>query len=264
MDTQNLTSRVEEATLNAWPAQQTWADTGWLLRFNGGYTRRSNSINPIYTKPDSLWMNDTIALEERIRRLAGVYHRLGLPAVFKITPLACPAHLDETLARLGFHKEGASGVRTRPLANFAPTVPPAAGLTVQGSDELTGEWLERFMRLNEVPAESRDVLWRTLANLLPAYRFLTLWDGPQPVACGLGVCQNGFLGFFDIVTATHARRQGHGLRLMEALLEWGQSLGAHTAYLQVMDSNRAARQLYSRLGFAEIYKYWYRVQPRAE
>ena len=38
------------------------------------------------------------------------------------------------------------------------------------------------------------------------------------------------------------------------------SFGAQGAYLQVMLNNPPALALYQRLGFAEAYRYWYRVK----
>lgn len=54
--------------------------------------------------------------------------------------------------------------------------------------------------------------------------------------------------------------QGYGLRLVHALLDWGKSQGAGTAYLQVVTSNTTAIALYERLGFSELYRYHYRLQ----
>ncbi len=54
---------IEELTLNAWPALQTVLYDGWLLRFADGYTRRANSVNPIY--PSAVPLADKIAACER-------------------------------------------------------------------------------------------------------------------------------------------------------------------------------------------------------
>ena len=88
----------------------------------------------------------------------------------------------------------------------------------------------------------------------------SITEGGQIVGCGLGVLQGGYLGLFDLVVDAAHRRRGYGAELMRGLLAWGKSQGARRAYLQVMCSNQPALHLHAGLGFAEVYRYWYRVQ----
>jgi len=65
---------------------------------------------------------------------------------------------------------------------------------------------------------------------------------------------------FDIVTHPNFRNRGYGRQLVLDLLSWGKERGARIAYLQVMLDNAPALRLYSKVGFEEIYRYWYRIK----
>ena len=82
--------RLEELSLNAWPSLETILYDGWALRFAAGYTRRANSVHPLYPSLD----DD----EEKARLCLRLYRDRGLPAVFKLTPAAT---IDGLLGRLG-------------------------------------------------------------------------------------------------------------------------------------------------------------------
>lgn len=46
---ERMSLQIEELALNAWPSLQTIVHHGWLLRFAEGYTKRSNSVQAIYS-----------------------------------------------------------------------------------------------------------------------------------------------------------------------------------------------------------------------
>lgn len=246
---------VEEASLNAWPAHQTLVKRGWLMRFAQGYTRRANSVNPVYWANGSVNQKELAAL---VSACEAQYRQQGLPTIFKISPAAQPEGLEHFLAQRGYVQEAPTGVMVRPL--IATPAHEQSSVTFTVEDALSDAWLERFAHLNQTPAHHRDPMQKLLGGILPKRGFATLWHGEQPVACGLGVVEEHLAGIFDIVTAEGHRGKGHGTQLLYHLLAWGKKQGASMAYLQVMDSNAPARNLYAKLGFNELYSYWYRVK----
>jgi [ribosomal protein S18]-alanine N-acetyltransferase len=55
----------------------------------------------------------------------------------------------------------------------------------------------------------------------------------------------------NIVVASSVQRRGLGTRLVKKLLDLTRSRGAQAVFLEVRESNRAARALYSKSGFVE-------------
>jgi GNAT superfamily N-acetyltransferase len=111
--------------------------------------------------------------------------------------------------------------------------------------------------LSEAHRGTRD---RMLASLRVPSGFAVLREEDAPVAYGLAVAERGMVGLFDIVTVPGRRRHGYGRRVVAALLAWGRTQGATTAYLQVTTVNHPALALYAALGFREAYRYHYRVR----
>lgn len=240
--------RMEELSLNAWPCLETVYYDGWVLRFAGGYTRRANSVNPIY--PSVLNLNDKIAYCELI------YAARELRTVFKITPSVDPSDLDGMLADRGYVKDAKTSVQSIALAEgdgpelYTVTIDPG----------ITEDWLGAFCRLNNIDSCFRPVMRKTLTRIVPRTCFIRLTHQNQIVAVGLGMMECDCLGLFDLVVDVHLRHQGLGREIMLNLMQWGRDNGAHRAYLQVMLNNTPALRFYRRLGFKEIYQYWYRVK----
>lgn len=52
--------------------------------------------------------------------------------------------------------------------------------------------------------------------------------------------------------------------MLAELAAWGTREGCRLAYLQVEETNRTGRSVYTKLGFAEAYRYHYRTAPPTE
>jgi ribosomal protein S18 acetylase RimI-like enzyme len=242
--------RIEEASLNAWPALYSLFYDGWIVRFANGYTKRANSVTPLYT--GELAVDSKIAFCEKQYRDKGLVPIFRLPACFDV------ADLDARLDGREYRQIDVTSVQGRALTNGNLTLSTRAEV-LSGDDGLSA-WLYHFHRLEpgRKDIETHEaILHRVIGDLCP----MTLVVEGRIVACGLGTLHDGYLGLFDIVTAESERRKGYGRELTESLCAWGRLHGADYAYLQVMLSNQPALTLYAQLEFNEHYQYWYRVAP---
>lgn len=239
---------IEEVSLNSWPSLQQILYDGWILRFANGYTKRANSVNPVY--------RGTKDVTEKIKRCEQIYLTKNISPVFRVTPLAHPENLDEILANAGYEKKDVCSVQVLDLISFQPQTTSS----VRVAAEISQEWLDNFVYLSEVTLEERETLTGILRNIASKNSFAVLLKDNQVVACGLGVLERQYVGLFEIVTAKTERRKGFGKELILNILDWAKQNGAKQAYLQVVMNNKPALNLYSQLGFKEVYQYFYRIK----
>ena len=240
----------EELSLNSWPSLQTMFFDGWVLRFANGFTKRSNSISPLF----SSGLNP----EEKIRYCENVYQNLGLDTVFKMTAAVYPGDLDEILEAKGYIIDSPTSVQILDLSDRHVSPFKRAIL----SNNFTEAWLSDFCRLVNLEEQHKSTLKKILNNIVPPTCFASLGEvgEKETISCGLGVLQDKYFGLYDIVTAANSRNRGFGNQVVLNLLNWGKEKGAGTVYLHVMLNNEPALRLYSQLGFKEIYRYWYRIK----
>lgn len=242
-----LCRRVEEASLNAWPALQQLLLDGWVVRFARGFTKRANSIVPLYPA-----QQDALA---KIRYCENLYAREQLKTIFRLTTVVESDPLDALLEARGYQRVDFTRVLMRDLAD-ARFAAHAAFVQLPRA-----QWLEAYARIAAVPAAGQQLHALLLAGIRTEHVFGMIANTDGPVACGIAVVERELVGLFDIVTDPDARRHGHARALVESLLGWAASRGAHNAYLQVVNTNEPGRALWQQLGFGDLYHYWYRVAP---
>lgn len=243
-----LHTRIEEMSLNGWPALRTIVYDGWLLRFSNGYTKRSNSINPIY--------GHTLELDAKIRACEELYDQKGIRTTFKITPLSQPATLDEELASRGYALIDQTVVKTVHLSEVrAPTYDD-----VWLESEPSESWLDAVAIFSGLTAEQKTTTRQMLEHSPLKSCFALLHVNGIPVAGGFAVIEEEWIGLYDIVTDQEHRNKGYGEQLILHLLQWGKSNSARNGYLLVVKNNAPANRLYDKLGYIPQYEYWYRVR----
>ncbi len=256
-----LARRVEEASLNAWPALQQQFYDGWVLRFAKGFTKRANSISPLYpTLP-----GNPMPIEERVRYCENLYAREQLQTIFRLTSISPYPELDNFLTKRGYTLSDPAVVQLR---DFSST-PPAPERFTRNPNPTRFEtvgieaWLDIYTKLAQVPSSAKVLHGAILRGIqaLCGFGVLFAGSGPRerPVACGLAVSEANFVGLFDIITDPNERQQGYGRLLVEQLLRWGATAGASKAYLQMIEANKPGAALYKSLDFQPIYRYWFRA-----
>lgn len=245
-----LIRTIEEASLNAWPALQQILYDGWILRFANGHTKRANSVNPVYQGSKNA--------QEKIKQCQAIYASKNLPTIFRITPLAYPENLDVILEKSGFEKKDISSVQLKNLESFKPQTTA----TIRSWTDFSQEWLDFFATLRELPVEEQEALKSLLNNIASEKLFSLLVKNNQVVSCGLGVLDNQCIGLFEITTARNQQRKGYAKELILNILSWAKNKGATKAYLQVLATNEVALNLYAKLGFQEVYQYFYRIEGK--
>ena len=223
-----------------------------MLRFSRGFTKRSNSIVPLYPS------RARASLAEKIRYCENLYAREQLQTVFRLTSIpddGAVATLDAELEQRGYELADTSLVLSAPLGLSETGAQTAIELLPLES------WLSVYCTLTGMPEPARSLHGLILNSIAGECGFGVVRVDGEPVACGLGVVERELIGLFDIYTSDTHRGSGYGKTMVAGLLDWARDQGAERAYLQMVEDNAPAKALYERLGFEEIYRYWYRVSP---
>ncbi|MGF7050647.1 GNAT superfamily N-acetyltransferase [Paenibacillus sp. DS2015] len=242
-----MNKKIEEFSLNAWPALQNFVYEGWLLRFANGFTKRSNSINPIY---DASEQN----IQEKILNCESIYTSVGLDTIFKVTPFVIPSNIDSILDELGYDVVDPTSVQLVDLSEIEEPVTNSVNMKT----EINNEWIDILSDFNNLSDSNAEITKELFSGSYLKKGFFTLYDKSVPVACGGGVIEQNYVGLYDIVTDSRYRNRGYARELILHILKWAKVNGATHSYLQVVKSNVPAIKLYERLGYQEIYTYWYR------
>ena len=259
---------LEEISLNAWPSHKSELYDGWLIRYSHNYTYRTNSVQQVGSS--------SIPIPQKVEFCENAYRHHGTPASFKINPLIDPS-FEQYLEERGYEVRHVTDVMTADLDKVR-LMPGAVeeyefgnrlGLpsSVRYSDDLvvlvqsgiTDEWIAGVLHLNGtcdptlrriVPAMYKAIPKKTIVCSIEV-------DG-RMVASGLGICDREFIGIYAIYVSPACRRRHYARAICSTLLMEGKEQGASRAYLQVVDGNRHAHDLYEDLGFRDFYTYWFR------
>jgi uncharacterized protein (UPF0371 family) len=102
-------TELEEISLNSFPSLQTILYDGWVLRFANGYTKRANSVNPLYYS--------TYMFDEKLKFCEKLFNDRKLETAFKITSQVYPSTLDSILSDKGYRQDSFTSVQCLELTS---------------------------------------------------------------------------------------------------------------------------------------------------
>jgi GNAT superfamily N-acetyltransferase len=238
---------IEELTMNAWPSLQTILLDGWIIRMANGYTKRANSVNPIYSFENNL--------DEKIKYCEKLYSGNNLPAIFKI--IECEEHkiIDKKLGESNYEKIDITSVQICDKIENVNLKPNK----IIADNKFTENWKNCFYYCNNInDAKIKETIENMLKNVRHEAISVYKMENDTFIGCGYGVIEKGFVGIFDIIVKQEFRGKGYGKEIVETILAKSKEAGVKKAHLSVVNNNETAKKLYAKIGFKEIYKYWYR------
>jgi ribosomal protein S18 acetylase RimI-like enzyme len=239
---------IEELSMNAWPSIQNQFIDGWIIRFANGYTKRSNSVNPLYYSSKDV--NGKIELCEHI------FKKKKLNPIFKITLEVFPIDLDNILENKGYKAIDYTSVQILDLLDIDE--PKINNINIY--TEINEEWINCYYKLKSINIDDKIIFKKILENITNEIYFVSLLLNEKVIACGFGVLEDEYIGLFDIIVDINYRKYGYGEQLIKNIIKIAKGKGVKKAYLQVMLKNIPALNLYKKIGFKELYQYWYRIK----
>jgi GNAT superfamily N-acetyltransferase len=175
-------------------------------------------------------------------------------ALVQVCP-ACPPSLDDELDVRGYSWAEVVSLQVADSRPVADRQAPA-GLRIQTHAAPDDSWCDLALAGPRLRAERV-----MLARVPGPSAYVTVEQQGEPVAVGRAVADDGWAGIFSMVTAPAARRRGGGSAVLATLAGWALDRGCDRLYLQVEQTNEAARGLYAAVGFTELSRYHYRRAP---
>jgi len=167
-------------------------------------------------------------------------------------PLNCD--IDEMLDNYRFKKIDISKVKMININSIANQV--AANIAI--SNRLETEWTDAYFEFSNLQEKEKQLTAIEMLGRIPGLLITSIKKVDNKiVGVGLGIINTNYIGLFDIIVDKKYREYGYGKEIVVNLLAEAKRRKINNAYLQVVENNKAANSLYDKIGFKDVYRYWY-------
>lgn len=223
------------------PAAETSYVGDWLLRASDGWTGRANSVLPAGDpgRPAA----------QAVRAVVEFYTAHDLPPLAQVVLDSEPEALFRAAGWVEARPDDPDTAVLHASLDLL-NADPGVGLNV--ADAPDEEWYAVVFGGVTPPPAARVVLTGA-----PLTGFATVRRDGRVVAAARGAITGNWLGVDSVAVEPAYRRRGLGTAVLRGLARWSGAHGARRSYLHVELGNAAALAAYTRLGYAEAYRYRY-------
>lgn len=242
---------LQERVARALPAEHVEHVGGWWLRRTASSSWWIGTVLP----HNDAGRDD---LPRMISAAERFYAGFGVATRFQISPGACPADLDATLAERGYRRGSQMSLQAAATVDVQGRARPD-GLSVRLNEIPTTAWFEVWYAVHGHGSDPRTE-WEMLGRVTQPSGYAGVVAGDEVVAVGRATADADWAGVFGMATLPEARGKGAARDILATLADWAGAHGADGMYLQVESDNDPALQLYGSTCFTEVCGYHYRTE----
>lgn len=236
---------IELMMMRSWPALEEKTYDGWIMRFSEGYTKRANSINPMY--------ESYFDLEEKYEYCRKLYEEKKLSMIFKIMESDNFKDVDNFLENKGLQKRELVIIKEIDIEEINYNIEK-----INISWGFDKKWFDFFSLENKLSSKEEKILKKILDKNTDNNIYFSKEIKGEIVACGMAVVEEVRIGIFNIFVKESKRKKGYATEIIKAILVEARKINIRKGYLQVINNNEHAIKLYKKMGFEEKYRTWYR------
>ena len=242
---------LENIAANGFVAlEETYYD-GWELRFTQGFTGRANSVQ--------IREESTIEPEQKVEYCEKAYAEHDLPCMFKLTD--ADRDFISFLENRGYQAIKPTDVMTLVLNDTNMGYDAREVLDGVKFSTTPDDWFEPYFEFdNYQDNKSRELIRKIHAKVTVDQIYIMVMFKEKVAAVASLAIENGYSLLHNVVVSPELRGNGLGKKLCQAAILKSKECGASYIYLQVMQNNPIALDLYRKLGFEKQYTYYYVVK----
>jgi ribosomal protein S18 acetylase RimI-like enzyme len=235
----------------------------WELRFSKGYTGRANSIR--LTGAPIEMINSEV--EEKLAFAENEYAKRNLPCIFKLTE--ADIKFSDYLESRGYTVVQPTDVMVLPLngadylISVSENIQDMVKTIVTNPREFVFNsvpegWFEPYFEFEGITDKiSQEICKEIHAKVQIDKSYIKIFYEGRVAAVASLAIEEGYSLLHNVVVDPGLRGKGLGKKLCWAAIAESKSLEADYSYLQVIQTNKIALNMYKKLGYEKLYTYWY-------